>query len=181
VVCGMSGTGKSTLAQRIQDCTGFDLVRSDVVRKRLAGVAPTTRLAAAYGAGAYSRQFTQRTYAALLAEAAGRLAEGAGVIADATFACAAGRARAREVAERAGVAILFVECTASEQKIVRRLERRERRAAEVSDAGPAVYLRQRAAFAPLTEVPERSRVVADTTDGIDGAIAAVRKRLADLR
>ncbi len=181
VVCGVSGSGKSTVAQRLQDRTGFELVRSDVVRKRLAGVAPTSRLGAEYGAGAYSREFTERTYAALLAEASTHLADGAGAIADATFAAPAYRARAREVAERAGVPILFIECRASEDEILRRLAARERRADEVSDAGRAVYLRQRGEFVPLADVPERLRMVADTTRGAGAPMAAIRKRLADLR
>jgi aminoglycoside phosphotransferase family enzyme/predicted kinase len=180
VICGMSGTGKSTVAQRIQDRTGFDLMRSDVVRKHLAGVAPTARLSTDYGAGSYSREFSERTYAALLADVATRLAEGSGVIADATFAVAADRVRVREAAAHAGVPILFVECTASEREVMRRLEQRERRTDEVSDAGTAVYLRQRHTFAPLTEIPERLRLVVDTTGGINAATAAVRQRLADL-
>lgn len=181
VVCGVSGSGKSTLAQRLQDRTGFELVRSDVVRKRLAGVAPTARLAAGYGAGAYSREFTERTYAAMLAEASAHLAEGAGVIADATFSAPAWRARAREAAAHAGVPALFVECVASEQEILRRLALRERRADEVSDATTEVYLEQRGRFTPLAEIPERLRIAADTTRGADAAMPAIRKRLAALR
>lgn len=181
VVCGMSGSGKTTVAERLQDRTGFELVRSDLVRKRLAGVAPTTRLSTEYGGGAYSREFTERTYNALLAEASAHLAQGAGVIADATFASPAYRARAREVAERAGVLILFVECAASEDEILRRLAARERRAEEVSDAGRAVYLRQRDEFVPLADIPEHLRVVADTTSGAGAAMGAIGARLADLR
>lgn len=180
VVCGVSGSGKSTVAQRLQDRIGFELLRSDVVRKRLAGVAPTARLTAGYAAGAYSREFTACTYAAMLAEAAERLAEGAGVIADATFAAPAWRTRARETAARAGVPVLFVECTASEPEILRRLAAREQRADEVSDATAEVYLEQRGRFAPLTDIPERLRMVADTTCGAGAVMPAIRGRLADL-
>lgn len=181
VVCGMSGSGKSTVARRLQERTGFDLLRSDLVRKRLAGVAPTVRLTADYGAGAYSSEFTERTYAAMLTEAAERLGEGAGVIADATFSTPQWRARARQTAERAGVPVLFVECVAREQEILRRLATRERRADDASDATAAVYLAQRARFAPLSEIPERLRVAADTTHGAVAAIPTIRKRLLDLR
>lgn len=180
VVCGMSGTGKSTLAYLLQNRVGFDLLRSDVVRKRLIGVAPTTRLSTEYNAGAYSREFTERTYAMLLDEIGTRLGQGTGVIADATFAAAADRARVSELAARAGVPILFVECTASEREVLRRLEIRTTRSDEVSDAGAAVYLRQRATFAPLAEISERSRVVADTTHGVDAAMRAIRRKLIEL-
>ena len=36
IVCGMAGTGKSTVVRMLGDSTGFQLVNSDVVRKRLA-------------------------------------------------------------------------------------------------------------------------------------------------
>lgn len=177
VVCGTSGSGKSTVARRLADRTGFELLRSDVIRKRLAGVAPTERLSAGYAAGAYSLAFSQRTYAALLGEAAERLRGGAGVIVDATFGASAYRADALSVAARAGVPALFIECTASEAEIVRRLAERERHADEVSDAGVAIYLRQRGEFAALDEIPDRLHLLADTTHGVAPVVTAIRKRL----
>ena len=134
VVCGLSGSGKSTVARRLADRLGFEWIRSDEVRKRLAGVAPAERLSDSYAAGAYSREFTEKTYAALLGEAAARLRDGAGVIVDATFAAPAYRAEALAIAERAHVPVLFVECIASHDEIVRRLTARARRADEISDA-----------------------------------------------
>ena len=44
VVCGLSGSGKSTVARRLADWLGFEWLRSDEIRKRLAGVAPAERL-----------------------------------------------------------------------------------------------------------------------------------------
>jgi aminoglycoside phosphotransferase family enzyme/predicted kinase len=179
VVCGMSGSGKSTLARRIADCIGFDLLRSDVIRKRLAGVAPTARPSADYREGLYSRQFTQKTYETMLAEAFARLHDGVGVIVDATFGVPAYRADAREVAGRAGVPVLFVECRADEEEILRRLTERETHSGEMSDAGVAVYRRQRDEFAALEEIPERCHLVIDTNAG--AGLALIRKRLVNLR
>lgn len=181
VVCGMSGSGKSTLAHKIADTVGFDLLRSDVVRKRLAGVAPTTGLSADYRKGIYREEFTQQTYATLLAEAFARLHDDVGVIVDATFGAPAYRAEAREIAARAGVPVLFVECTADEKEIERRLAERESHPDEVSDAGVAIYRRQRDEFAALDEIPERCHLVIDTSGGTGPALALIRKRLVDLR
>lgn len=181
VVCGLSGSGKSTVARRLADRLGFQWLRSDEIRKRLAGVAPDERLSNGHaGAGAYSPAFTRKTYAALLGAAAARLHDGAGVIVDATFAAPAYRAQAREVARCAGRPLLFVECTASHDEIVRRLARRARRVDEISDAGVATYLRQRGEFAALNEIPQSCRLVVDTEQGLEAASASITARLKSL-
>lgn len=177
VVCGLSGSGKSTVARRLADRLGFDWLRSDEIRKRLAGAAPAARLSSGYAAGAYSRESTEQTYAALLADAAARLREGAGVIVDATFAAPTYRAQARAVAASAERPVLFVECTASHDEIVRRLTQRARRPDEVSDADVAIYLRQREEFVPLNEIPDSLHLVIDTARGLDAAVAAITQRL----
>lgn len=177
VVCGLSGSGKSTVARRLADRLGFQWLRSDEIRKRLAGAAPGERLSNGYAAGAYSREFTRKTYAALLGEAAARLHDGAGVIVDATFAAPAFRAEALALAARAQVPVLFVECTASHDEIVSRLTSRARRTDEISDAGVAIYLRQRGEFVALNEVPQSRRLVADTELGLEAVSAAITGRL----
>jgi uncharacterized protein len=180
VVCGVSGSGKSTVARRLADRLGFEWLRSDEVRKGLAGVAPDARLSASYAAGAYSREFTEQTYAALLGDAAARLHDGAGVIVDATFAAPAYRAEALALAMRAGVPALFVECAASHDEIVRRLTARARRADEISDAGVATYLRQRGEFVALNEIPQSSHLVVETERGLEAASASITERLKSL-
>jgi uncharacterized protein len=181
VVCGMSGSGKSTVARRLADRVGFQVLRSDIVRKRLAGVAATHRLSTDYKAGAYTHEFTERTYSELLGEAAQLLGSGSGVIVDATFNVQARRAAARDVATRAGVPFLFVECAASEPEIIRRLSERERRGDDASDAGVATYMRQRGEFDPLDDVPDKNHVRINTTGSLDSAIETVRQRLRALR
>jgi uncharacterized protein len=176
-VCGLSGSGKSTLARRLADRLGFQCIRSDEVRKRLAGVAPTDRLASSYAADAYAPDFTRRTYGALLHEAESLARGAAGVILDATFGLPEFRAEASAVAARTGIQLLFVECVARHDEIIRRLTERALRRDEVSDADVAVYLRQRNDFVPLHEMPEARHVVVDTERGPEAAAAAVTERL----
>ncbi len=180
VVCGLSGSGKSTVARRLADRLGFEWLRSDEIRKRLAGVTPAERLSDGYARGAYSREFTQRTYAALLEEAAARLGDGAGVIVDATFAAPPYRAEALAVAARTRRPPLFVECVASHDEIVRRLTHRERRAGEISDAGVAIYLRQRGEFVAFGEIPQSCHLAVDTERGLEAASATIIERLKSL-
>ncbi|MDR3507304.1 MAG: AAA family ATPase [Caulobacteraceae bacterium] len=84
-VGGLSGTGKSTLAQALAPdlpgpCGGR-LLRSDVIRKALAGVEATTRL----GGAAYEPASRASIYRELALKAREALGAGASVIADGTF------------------------------------------------------------------------------------------------
>ncbi|MBP6819045.1 MAG: AAA family ATPase [Ferrovibrio sp.] len=82
---GRSGTGKTTLARalapRFDAVCGAVVLRSDVLRKRLAGVAAGTRLPPE----SYTPQASMRVYAALLEHAHQLLAAGVPVILDAVF------------------------------------------------------------------------------------------------
>jgi aminoglycoside phosphotransferase family enzyme/predicted kinase len=163
VVCGLSGTGKSTVARMLQHRKGFEIINSDRVRKRLAAVSAHAHVRADYGADIYSDRFTTITYDAMLDEAESLLSEGRGAILDATFKASAKRQRALAIAARHGVPVLFVECVVSEDEAIRRLERRASIHGEVSDATPEVYQRQRAEFEPLGEIAARNHLRIDTT------------------
>jgi aminoglycoside phosphotransferase family enzyme/predicted kinase len=84
-VGGLSGSGKTTFARRIAPGLGAPpgaiVLRSDEVRKRLWGVAPTARLAP----DAYGPEQSARVYATLTAIAEAGLRAGVGVVVDATF------------------------------------------------------------------------------------------------
>lgn len=100
---GLSGTGKTTvalgLAPALDAPPGAVVLRSDLTRKRLAGVHPLTRLPA----DAYTEAETARVYDRLIADARTVLAGGRGVIVDAMFARPEQRAALAAVARAAGV------------------------------------------------------------------------------
>jgi len=85
-VGGLSGSGKSRLARELAPhlggAPGGRVVRSDVLRKKLAGVDPLTRL----GPQGYTREMTEQTYHAVFDEVRTALDAGQSVIADAVFA-----------------------------------------------------------------------------------------------
>jgi aminoglycoside phosphotransferase family enzyme/predicted kinase len=163
VVCGLSATGKSTVARMIQHRTGFEIVNSDIVRKRLAGVSPYQRMAAPYGGGIYSDEFSRLTYATLLEDAANAPRAGRGAILDATFKRVADRLKVLAIAEDAKVPVIFIECVASKEEAIRRLNARAKRSdTEVSDATVNVYEVQRREFEPIREIPARYHLVIDT-------------------
>ena len=82
-VGGLSGSGKSTLARALAadlaPAPGAMVLRSDEIRKLVAGVGDTVRL----GAEHYTRDASDRVYRLLLAAAAAALAAGRSVVTDA--------------------------------------------------------------------------------------------------
>jgi aminoglycoside phosphotransferase family enzyme/predicted kinase len=136
---GLSGTGKSSLARglapEIGAAPGARVVRSDVVRKRLAGVSPTTRL----GAEGYTAEMTERTYGACYAEIEAVLRAGHGAIADAVFARPEQRLAVARVAGDLGVPFQGIWLDAPARVLAERVEGRR---GDASDATPEIVLSQ---------------------------------------
>ncbi len=144
---GLSGSGKSTVAQRVLERLGAVRLRSDVERKRLHGLAPTER--PADPASLYGAEATARTYARLQALAGELLAAGLNVVVDAALLRQAEREALRDLAGRAVADFLLLECTAPLAQMRERIARRGREGADPSDATLAVLDRQRAWAEPV--------------------------------
>jgi aminoglycoside phosphotransferase family enzyme/predicted kinase len=166
-VGGLSGTGKSTVAQALAPgigaAPGARLLRTDVIRKRLAGVPETERLPP----DAYTVEANAAVYDRLFAEAETALAQGRAAIIDGVFAREGERARAAELAHRLGVRFHGLWLEAPEAVLRSRVESRR---GDASDADAAV-LGQQLGF-DLGRI-DWARVSAD------GAPAAVAARAAD--
>jgi hypothetical protein len=167
-LAGLSASGKTTVAEALAAASGFGHLNSDVVRKRMAGLAPEERAPERVYAGAISRA----TYAELGRLAAARAAEGA--IVDATF-----RRRADRDAFRAAIGdratVLFAECRAPAAVLEARAAARERAGGGVSDAGVEILRRQQRDAEPLDEIDPRDHVLLRS----DRPIAAILAELAD--
>lgn len=161
VVCGLSGSGKSTVARALARRFGFENLNSDAIRKRMFQGEQSSSTSGEYRAGMYDERSNQLTYDSLLAEAEKSLRHGEGVIVDATFKDSANRHRFVELAERCKVPILFVECRTDENEIHRRLLSRQQQGNSISDATWEVYLRQKEEFVPITELDEQHYIVVD--------------------
>jgi uncharacterized protein len=166
VVCGASGTGKSSLATVLSEHLGYDIISSDVVRKQLAGIEPNTSAAALYNQGIYTPEFTDRVYDALRAEAQRVLESGNGVILDATFSKRGYRELIIDTARETGIEPLFIECRADKDIVIQRLSQREHDPERVSDANIEIYVTQRSEFEPLDELPLPWHKVIDTTEDL---------------
>lgn len=163
VVAGLMGTGKSRLASEVARRWGLEYVASDAVRKTLASIAPTEHRYEPFGQGIYSPDFSQRTYEAMLREARERLMAGKSVVVDGTFRLAKERQQAVEVARETGAHVWIIECTAPEDEIHRRLDRRLRTPGSVSNGRWELFSQQRREWEPVTEVPPSHRITLDTS------------------
>jgi len=145
---GLSGSGKSTVAERLARALGARLFASDRVRKELAGIAAAAP--AAWGEGLYRAEWTSRTYDRLFTLAASHLAAGSSVVLDATFLSGELRQRAAEVSRHNNARLVLVETVCDEATVAARLAARARRGDSPSDATLETYRQQRDA---VTQAP----------------------------
>jgi aminoglycoside phosphotransferase family enzyme/predicted kinase len=136
---GLSGTGKSTLAQALAPALGAvpgaRILRTDVIRKRLLGRPPEERLPPE----AYRPEVDARVYGTQLAAARQALAAGQAVILDAVFGRPEERAAAAGLAAGLGLPIAGLWLEAASAVLEARIAARRN---DASDATVAVVRRQ---------------------------------------
>jgi aminoglycoside phosphotransferase family enzyme/predicted kinase len=140
-VGGLSGTGKSVLARglapKIGSPPGAVMLRSDGIRKRLFGKHQEDRLPQE----AYSGDVSARVYSTLVNQARDCLAQGASVIADATFLREADRKALEAVADETATPFTGIWLEAPLATLTSRVDARS---ADASDATAAVVKHQTA-------------------------------------
>jgi len=167
LIGGAPATGKSSLARACSQATGWPVLRSDVVRKRLAGTAPEASAAAPLGEGLYGDTWSDRTYDALLGDARSHLESGRSVILDASWPNAERRAHAARVASETASELLAFVCRVDPEIARARAAAREKHATDASDAGPDIAAALAARFEPWPGTIE-----VDTTRREPAALAA---------
>ena len=141
VMTGLSGTGKSTIAEALSRATGASLVATDKVRKELAGSdapAPST-----WQSGRYTQTRTERTYDAVFERAWEVVLAGRTVILDGSFLAPARRERAAELARAQSAPLVIVETVCDEEVALERISARAAKGTSRSDATADIYRRQR--------------------------------------
>jgi predicted kinase len=172
LVGGAPGTGKSTLAAELGARLGWPVLRSDEVRKDVAGIGRGARAPAPLGEGIYDDATTRATYAALVDRARHALGLGEPVIIDASWARAESRAAAAGLARETSSELVELRCDAPPGVADERIARRQARGGDASDADAAVAAAMRAAFDPW---PTATTISTDTAP--DRAVAAALARL----
>lgn len=162
---GLSGSGKTTITNELVARLPAVRIRSDLERKRLAGVEPAAHDDLGVGEGRYDAASTERTYAALADAADAALAGGLDVIVDATFLSRARRQAFAPLAARHGASLAVLACEAPEAELRKRIRVRAAARSDASEATEAVLDAQLRTAEPPIDGENVVRV--DTTGRVD--------------
>jgi len=155
---GLAASGKSTAALELVQMWHGVRVRSDVERKRLAGLALDAASHSPVGGGLYSADRSDATYARLAALASAILDAGYPAVVDASFIRHAHRKQFAMMAEARGVPWAIVEMDAPLEVLRARLAARAERGGDPSEATQAVLERQLIMREPLSPFERRHAV-----------------------
>ncbi|MFZ1548555.1 MAG: AAA family ATPase [Candidatus Nitrotoga sp.] len=131
---GLSGSGKTTLTQSLLQDKEMIRLRSDIERKRLAGLDTLAHSCSGIGEALYSEEATFHTYTHLACLAEKLLCAGYSVIVDAAFLARWQRDLFRKTAHRLGVCFRILDI---EMDLATLRERISHRAAQGKDASEA--------------------------------------------
>ncbi len=155
-MAGLSGSGKSTTASQLVRLSGAIRLRSDALRKHLAGVS-------LYEKGSdeiYTPQMTDKTYSRLIELGVRLAARGYRVILDAKFDRRAKREEAIAQASAQDLPLTFLYCTAPPEVLLARVEQRD---GDIADATAAILAKQ--SMEPFDQ--GEPVLIVDTTRTID--------------
>jgi predicted kinase len=179
VMAGPAGVGKSVVASAVASLLGAEVLRSDVIRKRLAGLAPTDRPTPEQEEALYSGTLSSRTYLELLRGAERRLRAGRAVVLDATYLRRGARDAPALLARRIGAPYAYLAVDVPPEEARARIERRAASGRDPSDATVAVYESQVGTIEPFDAV-EEPRVAlwdgrADPADAFPAVVEALAR------
>jgi hypothetical protein len=149
LMCGFSGSGKSYVAQRLAPQLPAVRIRSDVLRKTRAGLAPEAHSNSPVDGGLYTPGDTQAVYADMLQLSEKLARAGDDVLVDATFLTRPSRAAFQALATALGTGCAIVHCQAPRATLEARIRDRERKGEDASEAGLEVLQRQSSGLEPI--------------------------------
>ncbi len=163
LMSGLSGSGKSTIARQLARATGAIHIRSDAVRKHLAGISLQTR-----GNGEiYSPEMTAQTYTHLLELGIMVASEGWTVILDAKYDRQGVREAAIAAARDNGLPLAILHCTAPIAILRDRLNHRQ---GDIADATADLLDTQQQTAEPFGENELPYVISLDSTSNIEAQL-----------
>ncbi|MBV6622028.1 MAG: AAA family ATPase [Rivularia sp. (in: Bacteria)] len=166
LMSGLSGSGKSTTARYLAQKIGAVHLRSDAVRKHLAGIPLLQR----GGDELYTAQMTQKTYSRLMELGIMLARLGFSVILDAKYDKQQFRGKVIEKANQNQIPLKIVYCTAPlsvlQQRIVKRND-------DVADSTADLLPSQMKAAEPFTDKEKLYLKILDTTQSRDAQLKEI--------
>jgi aminoglycoside phosphotransferase family enzyme/predicted kinase len=171
VVCGLTATGKSTVAARMAELFSITRVRSDYIRKITFHNEDDDDLHG-FGKGMYSATATSLVYTKMLLEAQEELESGNSVILDATFRKKQNREEVLKLADDCHASVIFVECRCAEAEIKKRLKEREG-GQGLSDARLEHWEKIKSSTDPFTELPVDTHIGLQTDRPVERCMETI--------
>jgi len=148
ITCGLTGTGKTTVAKKISVDYKANLINSDTIRKELEGIDKFERHHDAYNTGLYSPEKMLNTYKNILNKANIILNKGENVVLDATFKSKKFRNMAHKIAKKNNAIFIILFCSCPEDKVKEFLKKRVKKKS-ISDGRWEIYVKQKNSFESL--------------------------------
>ncbi|MCP4188715.1 MAG: AAA family ATPase [Gammaproteobacteria bacterium] len=139
---GLSGSGKSTVAEHTAMTLGAIHIRSDIERKRLFDLDARSESESKIGEGIYDKEASQQTYQHLVKLAENLLDNGFIVIVDAACLNASQRDLFRQLALKNRVPRFLISCQASQEALYQRVKLRQQHNVDPSEANAEVLENQ---------------------------------------
>ncbi|MGE0605682.1 MAG: AAA family ATPase [Pirellulales bacterium] len=174
---GPSGSGKTYYTQRLVQALGAIRVRSDVERKRLAGLQASARTPPSDVEQMYGPATNQATYGRLLEAARQIVSAGFPAIIDAACLRQADRAACFALAADLKVPVCILDLRADHDTLRRRLQSRQEAGQDASEATLAVLEAQLANDEPITAAELPRTITLDAANSTDDSawIGRVRR------
>ena len=176
VLHGLMASGKSALGRWLWGQYGWPVISSDLIRKKMAGLASTVKVPEKYGQGLYSREMSEQVYRAMYNSAGAFLATGRSVILDGSFQRRFHREAALDLARRLDARVVFIRAVCSPKEQRRRLLNREGKKV-ASDGRLELVEAQKKNFDPPGPAEEGRLIVIDTSGPKERTRAQVEERL----
>ena len=166
VTHGLSGSGKTTFSQQL--IMQFEMIslRSDIERKRLAGLDALAKSGSGMESGIYTRDFSLRTYEQLAGLAEKLLQAGWSVLVDATFIARWQRNLFRQLAERCTVQLHILDFDLPEEILRQRVHARSAEGRDASEADVSVLEQQLKTHESLTSEEKEFAIRADSVESV---------------
>lgn len=167
MTCGVSGSGKTSSSREIAQAIESLHIRSDIERKRIAGLKALDRSDKTIQAALYSEEMGRLTYKRLLDIAEICINEGVRVIVDATFLKIETRRLFIELAGKQNCCCRVLHFDAPKEVLLQRVQSRYLRGDDASEADIAVLASQLERFEPFSKEEREICIKINTAERYD--------------